>query len=208
VVALAATLAAGVDPRRVALLAAAVYLPYVVVGLTILYAWKSRPEEDSRPSLFCEGVASELRAGASLRSALTNAATSVRTGVRFPGSSMTEVASQVAEEFPAIGDELRLTITNAGRTGADTAALFDEIGSLALAQAEIRREVRTATAPGRATALVLVAAPVFYVGSRLSSGSFDRLFASSPQRYAGLMGLGLFAVGLCVVTLITWRAGR
>lgn len=207
-VALAAALVAGVDPRRVALLAATAYLPYVVAGLVILHLWKSRPEEDIRPSLFCEGVASELRAGASLGSALTNAATSVGSQVRFLGLTMTEVAAQVAEEFPTISDELRLSITNAGRTGADTAALFDEIGSLALAQSEIRREVRTATAPGRATALVLIAAPVLYIGSRLSSGSLDRLFASPHQRYAGVIGLGLFAVGLVAVSLVVWRAGR
>lgn len=205
---LAAALAYGVDPRRVALLAAAAYLPYVLGALAVFYAWRSRPEEESRSSLFCDVVASELRAGASLRAAVAGAAASVGSRVSSSGSSMTEFAEQVAEEFPAIGEELRLTITQAGHTGADTAALFDEIGSLALAQAEIRREVRTATAPGRATALVLVAAPVLYVGSRLRSGSFDRLFVSPYQRYAALFGLGLFALGLTAVLLIVWRAGR
>lgn len=208
VVLLAAAIASGADPRRVGLLAGAIFLPYVMAVLLVLHVWRSRPDEGNRPSLFCDGVASELRAGASLRAAVTNAAASVGSQVRSNGSSIAGVAEQVAAEFPAIGEELRLIITQAGQTGADAAALFDEIGALALAQGEIRREVRTATAPGRATALVLVAAPVLYILSRLASGSLDGLFVSSYQRYATLLGLGLFVSGLVAVLLIVWRAGR
>ncbi|MGD2060728.1 MAG: hypothetical protein PVF87_07685 [Acidimicrobiia bacterium] len=206
-VALAVALAAGVDARRIAMLAGVVYLPYAMAVLLALVAWRSRPGEDSRPSLFCAGVASELRAGASLRSALTTAAGSV--GERLSAdSSLTELAAQVGERFPTIGLELRLTIVSAGRVGSDSAALFDEIGSLALAQAEIKREVRTATAPGRATALVLIGAPMLYVGSRLSSGELGRLFVSPQQRFVALLGLGLFGIGLTLVALIVWRAAK
>lgn len=207
-VTLAAALAAGVDPRRLALLAGAVYVPLVVAGLVALFVWKSRPEGDGHPALFCEGVASELRAGASLRSALTTAATSVGSRPLSAGSPLAEVAAQVADEFPTIGEELRLTVINAGRAGSDPAALFDEIGSLALAQSEIRREIRMATAPGRATALVLVGAPLFYVGSRLGSGGLDRLLASSQQRFMAVLGLGLFLLGLLSASWIVWRSGR
>lgn len=207
-VALAAALATGVDPRRLALLAGAVYMPLVVAGLVALFVWKSRPGEDSRPALFCEGVASELRAGASLRSALSNAAASVGCRALSVGSSLAEFAVQVADEFPTIRDELRLTAINAGRAGSDTAALFDEIGSLALAQSEIRREIRTATAPGRATALVLVGAPLFYIGSQLGSGGIDRLLASSEQRVVAVLGLGMFLLGLLAASWIVWRSGR
>lgn len=205
---LSAGLAAGVDPRRMALLAGAAYLPFLVAGLVAFVVWKSRPEEDSRASLFCEGVASELRAGASLRSSLATAAASVGAAAASPGSAMPAVASGVAEEFPAIGEELRLTIVNADRTGSDTAALFDEIGALALAQSEVRREVRTATAPGRATALVLMAAPLFFVASRFSGDGFDTLLASPQQRYVAVFGLSLFLAGLAGVVLVVWRAGR
>lgn len=205
---LSAGLAAGVDPRRMALLAGAAYLPFLVAGLVAFVVWKSRPEEDSRASLFCEGVASELRAGASLRSSLATAAASVGAAAASPGSAMPAVASGVAEEFPAIGEELRLTIVNAERTGSDTAALFDEIGALALAQSEVRREVRTATAPGRATALVLMAAPLFFVASRFSGDGFDTLLASPQQRYVAVFGLSLFLAGLAGVVLVVWRAGR
>jgi hypothetical protein len=121
---------------------------------------------------------------------------------------MTEVAAIVASEFPNIGEELRLTIVNASRSGSDAAALFDEIGSLAIAQSEISREVRVATAPGKLTALVLVGAPMLFMASQLGSGDLGRLLASSEQRVVALIGLGVFALGFGISSLVLWRAGR
>ncbi|HEX9847864.1 MAG TPA: hypothetical protein VGB33_05565 [Acidimicrobiia bacterium] len=211
-VGLAVGFALGVDPRRLAILAGVAFLPYAVVGLIALVVWKSRAVEESRPALFCEGVASELRSGATLRDALTTSVTSV--GARshslglLSGSPMTEVAAIVASEFPNIGEELRLTIVNASRSGSDAAALFDEIGSLAIAQSEISREVRVATAPGKLTALVLVGAPMLFMASQLGSGDLGRLLASSEQRVVALIGLGVFALGFGISSLVLWRAGR
>lgn len=211
-VGLAVGFALGVDPRRLAILAGVAFLPYAVVGLIALVVWKSRAVEESWPALFCEGVASELRSGATLRDALTTSVTSV--GARshslglLSGSPMTEVAAIVASEFPNIGEELRLTIVNASRSGSDAAALFDEIGSLAIAQSEISREVRVATAPGKLTALVLVGAPMLFMASQLGSGDLGRLLASSEQRVVALIGLGVFALGFGISSLVLWRAGR
>ena len=207
-VALVAAYAAGVDMRRLTLLAGAVYLPEVVATLALIYWWRSRSVEDDRPVLFCESVASELRAGASLRGALTTAVAVVGNTSLSISSPLAEVAAQVSSEFPAIGEELELTVVNAGRSGSDVAGLFDEIGSLALAKTEIRREVRTATAPGRATAMVLVGAPLFYIVTQMGSGGLERMLASSQQRYVALVGLGLFLAGLVVTSLIVWRSGR
>ena len=212
VVALAIAYAAGADPRRLALLAGAFYLPVVVAGLIVVHSLRARPDDSNRASLFCEGVASELRAGATLRDSLATAATSVGDTPMPIGnphtSPMTEVAARVAESFPAIAEELRLTVIAASRSGSDSAALFDEIGSLALAQAEIRREVRIATAPGRATALVLLGAPVAYLVSRLASGGVTGLIATAEQRIVALLGLGLFSLGLVVAGLVLWRGAR
>jgi Flp pilus assembly protein TadB len=211
VVALAAALAAGVDMRRVAVLAGAVYLPLVAAGLILLHWFRARPDDHNRPTLFCEGVASELRAGATLRDALATAATSVGTSpmsLSDPHGSMTEVAAKIAESFPTIGQELRLTVIAAARSGSDSAALFDEIGALALAQSEIRHEVRVATAPGRATALVLVGAPVLYLSSQLGTGGLAAFLASSQQRVVALIGLALFLAGLGGACAVLWRASR
>jgi hypothetical protein len=200
--------AAGVDPRRLVLLAGAVYLPLVVAALLALYWYRARSNESNRPSLFCESVSAELRAGATLRDALASAATSVGCDPIPPHSHMAEVAARLAQCFPAIGEELRLTVVAAARTGSDSAGLFDEIGSLALAQSEISREVRVAAAPGRATALLLVGAPLVYVVSRLGSGGISEFLASSEQRLVALLGMGMFLLGLTVACVVLWRASR
>jgi hypothetical protein len=65
-----------------------------------------------------------------------------------------------------------------------------------------------ATAPGRATALVLVGAPVFYVISRLGSGGISAYLASAEQRLVALLGLGLFLAGLAAASLVLWSGSR
>lgn len=210
--ALAVAFALGVDPRRLAVLAAAVYVPVALGTLIAVHWFRARPDDREQASLFCEGVASELRAGATLHDSLATAATSVGSSPKsiglMSGSPMTEVAARVAEWFPSIGDELRLTVIAASRAGSDSAALFDEIGSLAIAQSEVRREVRVATAPGRATALVLIGAPVVYLLHQLSAEGLTEFLASSEQRVVAAIGLGLFLLGLLAACLVLWRASR
>jgi hypothetical protein len=209
VLALCVAYALGVDPRRIALVAGAVHLPLVTAGLILLHWLRSRKTEDVRPILFCESVASELRAGASLREALTvsmAAVGDVGPGVAY--HSVSELAARTREEFPEIGLELELTVLAAARAGSDAAAIFDEIGSLAIARAEIRHEIRVATAPGRATALVLVGAPVVYLLGQLGTGGLDVYVGSSPQRLMAVLGFGIFLFGLMIAVLILWRSGR
>lgn len=201
--------ASGLELRRVALLAGSIHLPMVVLALIGLHWLRARPDNSHSPSVFCEGVASELRSGASLRDALTNSASSV--GARLdmpPGVAIDEVAALVASEFPTIARELELTVSASARSGSDVAALFDEIGSLALAQDEVRREVRVATAPGRATALVFIGAPVVYLSSRLSDQGLSEFLASAEQRIIATIGLGLFIVGLAGASFVVWRSAR
>jgi hypothetical protein len=212
VVSLFALLAAGVEPRRLALLAGAIYLPHVTAGLVLVHWLRSRGADDGRPALFCESVASELRAGANLREALAVSAAAVGPDnlsfVGDPGLSIAEMAARARDQFPEIGPEIELTVMAAARAGSDAASIFDEIGSLAIAQAEIRHEIRVATAPGRATALVLVGAPVVYLTTQLGSGGIEAYLGSSEQRLMALLGLGVFCFGLVVAVVILWRSGR
>lgn len=208
---LAVAFALGVDLRRIALLAIAVYLP-LSVGLLVGYAiWRDRSAEDQRPAQFCEGIAAEVRAGSTLRDAVVASAESL--GVNGldefdTRASVEQVAAAAAEGFPSIAEELRLTVVNASRSGSDVASLFDEIGSLALARAEVEREVRVATAPGRATALLLLGAPLVYISGQAMSGELERMLRSTQQRMVALVGLGLFVVGIAGASLVLWVSRR
>ena len=212
-IALAAAFALGVDLRRLLLLAGALYLPLACACAIALLAWKARPDTPHVSTVFCEGVAAELRAGSTLRDSLLTAATAVGRDVSGLTSAshaapIGEVASEIAIGFPDIEQEVRLTVLNAARAGSDAADLFDEIGSLAMSKNEIRHEVRVATAPARATALFLVGTPVVYMANRLTSGGLDSLVASTPQRVVTILGLGLFLIGAMATSLLVWRAGR
>jgi hypothetical protein len=197
----------GVDVRKLLLLAGAAYLPGLTGAVVLFAVWRRSAIDEDRPARFCEAVASESRAGSALRDALAGAARSV--GAFLPESApVAELASAAGAAFPTIREELNLTVLNAARSGSDVALLFDEVGAMSLARSEVRREVRTAMAPARATALVLCGAPVVYLVGRATSGTLSSTLASSPQRMASMIGLGLFGLGLCITVLIIWRAQR
>jgi Flp pilus assembly protein TadB len=208
-VGLALGLAAGIDWRRLAVLACAVHLPLLLGLLIGLLPLIRRGPKDTAAAVFCEAVASELRSGASLQLAINAAADSfgaLPSGEQFIGTA--GLATTVAQRFPEISEELRLVIANSLRSGNDTAALFDEIGSLAIAKAEVRREVRMASAPGKMTALVLIAAPVSYLTLQARSGALGDLLTTPHQRTAGMIGLALFLVGAAIAAMVTVRASR
>ena len=157
---------AGVDPRRLAVLAGALYLPAAVLGLAALAIWTNRRAQTTRSALFCEGVAAELRSGANLRDALSRALTSVRGTAHEETRNLADLTDEIAMTFEDIGVELKVSIGAAAKAGASVADLFDEIGSFAIARSEVDNEVRIATAPARVTAFVFLAAPVLFVGSQ------------------------------------------
>ena len=201
--------AAGVDLRRLAVVAAAIYAPFLVlVGLIPVFMVSFR-RGDPAPALFCEGVASELRSGAAIREAIAVSAVAVGSSelartVRH--ESMPAAAANAAAVFPRIARELEMTITRAASVGSAAADLFDEIGMLALAQEEIRREVRVAAAPARAATALFVILPAGFVLSRVISGNASSLVTTSGQRIMGSVGLGLFILGCAVAALLLWRA--
>jgi Flp pilus assembly protein TadB len=206
--ALAVALAAGIDVRRVGLLAITLYLPVVVVGMAAISMWRTRRDAEDRSALFCEAVASELRAGSPLREALSAAGASVRGSYRAadPGSSIDEIARALGDEFEDVGVELEMTIKTAARAGSQAADLFDEIGSVAIARSEISHEVRVGSSPARATAIVFVSVPVIYLVIQARSGTLTGLLAAPEQRIAGVTGLLLFMAGIVSAALLMWRA--
>lgn len=204
--------ALGVAPVRLGIVALATFQPVPTAVLLSVVIWRYRERVVSRGALFCEIVSAELRAGATLRPAVVTSLRSVGGNRRNDAVRVDDpvevLAARIGDEFSEIGDELRLVFVNAHRSGSDAAAIFDEMGALAIAQAEVSREVRVATAPGKLTAAVLVGAPTLYVFSQLGSGGLGRLLASSAQRVVALIGLGMFSLGLAAAGLIIWRAAR
>lgn len=203
---LATATAAGLAWWRVLLLALVLVAPQLTCALMVLVVWRARPGDDVSAALFCEGVASELRAGATLRHALTAAAIGLGISPPDPHVSIEDVAAEVASSFDEVAEELRLTIVTAARAGSGAAGIFDELGSFALAQAEIEHELRVATAPGKATALILVGAPLLFVIGRITSGQASALLSSFQQRVVTLLGLGVFLFGLALASAVVWRA--
>lgn len=205
-VVVAAGLTVGVDWRRLGLLVFALALPIPAAVLVGFHWWRARPDASMRAPRFCDAISTELRAGESFRAALQTAATSVEaTEIAHlcqVGAPMANIAVAARSEFPGIGEELGALIARTAGTGVSPAALFDEMGNLALAQVEVAQEVATASAPAKATGTVLLIAPVAAIGATASRGGFDPYLAQSAQRAAALLGLGLMIAGLVVTVLI------
>jgi len=163
-----------------------------------------------RAARFCEAVSSELRAGASLRGGLDKAAQSVEAWEVSrrcrAGAPMEEIGREARAEFTEIGPELGALLARADGVGVSPAALFDEIGALALAQVEVAHEVSIASASARATGAVLLFFPLFVVGWALTRGDLEPYLRHSAQRAAVLIGLALILGGLVSSILILRRA--
>lgn len=203
--ALAGAWVAGMELRRVALLAAAVLVPVPASVLVVYAIWKGRRPDESRAVSFCVAAASELRAGSSLRRALEVSARSVGIAVAAAlageGASLSEVGAAIGEELPEIGPELVAALAPAQRGGARVADLFDEVGALAIAQADIVAEVRMSTAPVRATVAVLGLAPLAYIAL---GGGLPRQGVPG-QGLVSLLGTVLVIAGLGAVVWIMRR---
>jgi hypothetical protein len=203
--AIAGAWAAGVDSRRIGVLAAAVLVP-VPTSLLIVYAiWRGRRQEASKAVAFCMAAASEMRAGSSVLRALEVSSRSAgippAAALAAEGAPLQEVVRAIGEHLPEIGPELAAALGPAQRGGARVADLFDEIASLAIAQADIAAEVKMATAPVRATVAVLALAPLLYLAWRGGIPANE----VPGQSVVSLVGAILFLIGLSAVVLITRR---
>ncbi len=201
----------GVEIRRLALLIGSMFAPAPVGLLLAWHWWRNRPGVTTRSVLFCDAVAGELRSGASLRMAIADAAASIDAhslrDLCDSGAPMNALAGHLGSEFPDVGKELSAVVEKVFLLGAPSADVFDEISGLALAQVEVAQEVASAAAPARATAFVLLIAPVLvlaFVGSR---GGLDLYLRSPEQRGAVVIGLVTMTAGLGVGGWMLRRAG-
>ncbi|GEM_PF-2035876 len=207
---IAAALATGIDWRRLAILGLATALPVPALLAVGVHWWRSRPDLSMRAASFCDAVSTELRAGASLRFALESSARSVdaleMSDLCRGGAPLAEIAQAARTSFPEIGEELGALLTRTDGMGVGPAALFDEMGSLALAQVEVAHEVAAAAAPAKAAGIVMLGLPTAAIAVAAGRGGLDLYLAQPAQRAAALWGLALTCTGLLLAVMILHRA--
>ena len=199
---LAWALLMGVELRRIALLTGAVLAPWMVGLFLGWHWWRSRSGASIRSVLFCDAVAGELRSGAPLRMAVAGAAGSVDArpleALCHSDAPIDAIATSLRAEFPDVGRELSGVVSRVSLLGSPSADVFDEISGLALAQVELAQEFASASAPARATAFVLLIAPLAALAAVGARGDVGNYLQSSAQRGAVVIGLAMVVAGLAV----------
>jgi tight adherence protein B len=212
---LAIALVAGVPWPIVGLLLVGVGSPAVAVAALVAIGFgplatrRTGRAADDDQAVWLASVGSELRGGASLRSALVAAADRVprldlARVVRLAqaGAPYAELASAVDRDVPgriAVGPALRL----AGASGGKAAAVFDRLAAQAWEDVASLRERRTLTAQARLSIWVVGSLPVVAVAVLGATGRLSRLLAVGPAGVVVMAaGLGLEVIGVLAVAVL------
>lgn len=220
-VVIAVALVAGAPPLAVAVGALALWQPSFLLAAAAAWAVvarrgrrRLRPGPDDEAA-FLAGLAAEMEAGASLRSAVAAAAT------RAPALDLSRACRLAEAGLPAaqVGEALRPALPVNGRLAAAALRLAAEGGgrvaglshTLAARAAEVgrlERERRGLTAQARASAWVVGGAPLALLALLAVTGRMGPLLADSLGRGVLTLGLALEAAGASVVWLMVRGAER
>ncbi|MGC2240706.1 MAG: hypothetical protein WA726_07695, partial [Acidimicrobiia bacterium] len=121
-------------------------------------------------------------------------------------SRLDVIGRAAAAEFVQIGEELAAVIRRRDGLGVHPAVLFDELSMVALSRAEVSREVAVATAPARATAIVLLVTPLGFLIWLLANGELASSLTMPEQRAAAMTGLSLVLAGLVIALVMVRRS--
>jgi len=219
---LAGGLAVGIPPAIIAIAALAAIEPRLVLAGAAVWGvvagLRRRPgvvAPDDEATLF-RAMTAEMRSGASLRSAISEASLRVpqidlERPVRLAaaGMSMTAVADAVEAQLPVNGQLAAAAFRLSDWSGARVADTFEGLAERAAATAELVRERRAATAQARLSALIVGGAPLVFTGLLVATGRGAGLVANGGLGWLVLgVGLGLEVVGLLIVAVIVRRAER
>lgn len=200
VLGLAVGLVLGAPVPALAALGLAVWQP--MWALSAVLAWTALTLErtgsgpDDAEAAYLQALAGELRAGSSLRHAVSSAS-SHATGLRLDravrlaaaGQPLERVAEALEREMPRMGALAASAVRTAGVTGGKAADVFDALALLATEELGLARERRAATAQTRFSAWIVGGIPVVYL---LYAGLSGKL---APLSSAGPVGSVLLAVG-------------
>lgn len=219
---LAAGLVLGVHPAALTLAGLAAIEPRLVLlgaaAWAVVHAMQRRrrrvtPDDEAT---YFRALSAELKAGASLRGALGEAADrvpdlSLDQAVRFAaaGTPMAEVADVVEVQFPENGRLAGAAFRLSDWSGAQVADTFAGLADRASSSAELARERKAATAQARLSAIVIGIAPAVFAALLLATGRGSGLVDHGVIGLSILgIGLTLEVLGLLVVALIIRRAER
>lgn len=195
-------LVAGLDWRVTVILACSLAFPVFGLAAVAIHVMRNRGGTSTAAAVFCHSTARELRSGATLRSALADSARVI--GMEQVaddldrGAPLGSVIPGLASGIPEVEAEVAALVAGVAGAGSASAALFEELGDLALAHVEMVEETRAATAPARASALVLIGLPLAYLGYVFSNEGLGDLLADPAQAGMALAGGGLAGLGLFV----------
>ena len=218
---LAMAVAAGAPLPVLGLASLAMWQPLwllAAAGVWALVARRRRRGRRAGPgdeAVFLRGLAAELDAGASLRTAVAAAAG------RAPALDLSRACRLAEAGLPAerVGEALQAALPGNGRlaaaafrlastTGGRVAALFHALAARASELGRLGRERRALTAQARASAWVVGGAPVALLLLLTATGRMGPLLAAPAGVAVLAVGLALEGAGVAVVWLMTRGAGR
>ncbi|GIU91177.1 MAG: hypothetical protein KatS3mg011_0083 [Acidimicrobiia bacterium] len=186
----------------------------VIVGVLSLRSLRSHPDRTAPDSEILVALASELRAGQSLRAALAAVGEGhPRFGeparLAAQGRPMAEVADAVET---ALGDAGRLAAAAfrlAAEVGGAPARLFEDLAVQVLDSEELDRERRAATAPALLQGMVVGGLPLLLLVWMLADGRLAALAASSlAGAVIVTVGSSLTLAGVASTAYLVRRATR
>jgi len=205
---LSVAVAAGAHPTLLLVLGLALVKPgwfLVAVVAWTLYSRRTKAKGGPRTEVeFLEGMAAELRSGASLRSAISDAAErtdlDLNQVVRMAdaGRPMEDVADRLAEQLPVNGAVAGPALRLASSAGSSVAGVFDALALRAAEASEEERERKTSTAQARLSAWLVGGAPAA-VGIVVFALGGSAIGGGPAAKTVALVGIGLQVAGAAVI---------
>lgn len=208
---LAAGLIGGIPPLVLGIIALAWSAPLpalvLLTGAAVIGA-RGRSAEPSSEAARIVALASELRGGATLRSALGTLSTPLAR-LALAGRPVEELVAAIEEALPRHGQMVGAVALLADRLGGSVAVMFEELAVAALEVDELAREVRVATAPAYVQGAIVGGIPVLALVRLVASGGLGALAASGPAGSAvAVAGVGLISLGVVTVAVLVRRSIR
>lgn len=212
-------LATGAPVAATGLLAAALMAPLPTAAvLLVLAANEARHHRRiagrTREVMILITIASELRAGQSLRLALVSSAERDPTMAGASRSAMAgrpigEVAEAMAEAMGRYGAMTGAALRVTARSGGALAPIFDELAAQVMALDDLHRERRAAMAPAVLQGAIVGGTPLVALVWMLVSGRLISLVQTGPVQ-AGLVvgGFVLVLAGSIAVVTMAVRGSR